>query len=132
MQSEDRTFIIIEPDVGIQASDFLAEWNAQAAVEDQPIAAIKERAATFDASLLKVLGDAANCIAIATFIGLPTISSMVSKLLSKRSMRQSALPPRSEPPPSAAATPAPLAVDETIVDLGPNGRVKKIVVRRCS
>ena len=131
MQGEDRTFIIIEPDVGIPAGDFLAEWNARAAIEDRPLAVINERPATFDAGLLKVIGDAASFIGIATFIGLPTVSSIVSKLLSKRSMaRQSASPPRSEAAPSAAAPHAPPEFDETIIDLAPNGRVKKIVIRR--
>ncbi|MEP3334024.1 hypothetical protein [Sedimentitalea sp.] len=118
MNDAERTVIIIEDNVGFSPSDLMLAWNAEQSDSDLPMASLQEKGKTFDATLLSVVGDAANILTILGFIGVPTIAATVQKLRNRRSASRTAADERQPQ----------FVVD--VIDLSEEGKIQRIVIRR--
>jgi hypothetical protein len=112
MKDMPRTIVIVEPGLGFTTEDFAAVWNARAAGSGDAVAAVERRPDSFNADLLTILGNVADFIAVATFVGLPTVREIVHMLRGK-----------SEEPAEA------LEIEDTTVDVN-RAQIRKIVIRR--
>lgn len=119
MRARDRTIVLIDKSLALQPSDFAILWNAAAGRENLPVASSAPREKMFNGDLMQIVGDAANVIQIATFIGLPTIAGMIEQLIKRHKLRRNDTLHTSD-----------ISYEETIIDLGLDGRVKRIVIRR--
>jgi hypothetical protein len=113
MPNGETTIIVIEPNIGFNTDDFAAEWNAAARQENLPPALRRTRPETFNAEILEIVGRAADFLAIAAFIGVPTVYEILRRL-------------HGDSKPSSI----PVTVAETIIDLDPHQKVKRITIRK--
>ena len=77
MSQQDFTVIVIDDDMDFSPEDFVLAWNARAPQDDLPLASLKERKKTYDAGWMTIMGNVANVIQIASFIGIPTVAQIV-------------------------------------------------------
>jgi hypothetical protein len=80
MKLKSRTIVLVEQGVGFTAEDFVAVWNVRASNSGDPIAVVEHRPETYDADLLRIIGDVADFITIGTFIGVPTVREILRLL----------------------------------------------------
>lgn len=122
MPLRDRTIIIIDDDLDFTPQDFMTAWNSEQSDGDLPMASLVGPGRTFDASLMAIVGDVASVLQIVGFIGMPTVVSLVQKIRKRRTPDQ----------PGMAGKDARVGfeVDETVIDLDREGKVRKITIRR--
>jgi hypothetical protein len=121
MNSQDRTIVVVDDDMDFSAEDFVLTWNAESSQEDLPVASLLKKEQTFNMDFWAIVGDVASVIGIVSFIGVPTVAAIVRKILEKF-----------KPSQQEGQELRKFEIDETIIDLGHNGKVKRITIRRAA
>jgi hypothetical protein len=130
IEPKETTIIVIDPSVGFSNDDFAAEWNSQATKVAGPVALVKRRPETFDASILELIGRAADFLAIASFIGVPTVYEIIRRLRADSVDQQPATSDTAESRPAEEGATSDVAVEEVIVDYDDHRRLKRITIRQ--
>jgi hypothetical protein len=127
MRSQDFTIIVQDKSVEFEPEEFVLSWNETANADKLPAAILRETIKlhstlrTFDGSLMNIIGDVANFIQIATFVGVPTVAVIAQHLRADRQKRVARSDQRHQM--------KELEFDETTVELAGGVKIRRIVIR---